>query len=85
MGIDVIIVVMLACPKMPRWCVFQIVACWWQAGKQKRGGIMKSKLMAIFFLVHSLYVEIVAKKGEICHRKLRYDQNSPQLLELAGA
>jgi hypothetical protein len=41
--------------------------------------------MAVIFVVHSSYVEIVAKKGENCHRKSRYDQNLPQLLELAGA
>jgi hypothetical protein len=30
-------------------------------------------------------VEIVARKGENCHQKSRYDQNLPQLLELDGA
>jgi hypothetical protein len=37
------------------------------------------------FLVNSVVVEIVTKKGEIGHQKLRYDHNSPGLLELAGA
>jgi hypothetical protein len=40
-----------------------------KACKQKRGRIMKTKLTAIFFLVHSSYVEIVPKKSEIGHPK----------------
>jgi hypothetical protein len=42
MGRNIVIVVMLACLEMA-W-ISDCIACWWQAaGKQKRGGIMKTK------------------------------------------
>jgi hypothetical protein len=78
---------MVACPKMAWISDCCLLAAGKQKQKQKqwdsisdwqkRGGIMKTKLMAFFFLVHSWYVEIVAKMSEIGHQKSRYDQNLP--------
>jgi hypothetical protein len=46
---------------------------------------LETKSTAVICMVHLSYVEIVAKKGENCHQKARYDQNLPRLLELVGA
>jgi hypothetical protein len=64
MGINVVIIVMLACPEMA-W----ISACWWQAGMQTQQSIAERRKppFSLYSTGHSnsSYVENGSKKGQI--------------------
>jgi hypothetical protein len=68
---------MLACPQMACISDCYLLAAGSEAEERRNP---ETKWTAVIFVVHSSHVEIVARKGENCHRKLRYDQNLPQLL-----